>query len=321
MVNRMYADYLRLRSLRAVGRIYGRSNQALHEMFQRRGLKMYRVRLEYIDYKGHRYTPRGKGGYYGRTTGNKRLHLNRVIWEEAHGPVPEGYEVWFVDGDRTNFDLENLELRKRSGARANPLGVNGHTVKRAEEMCARHIGFITLKAQRLAGQFGVPIEDLIQCGRIGVFEAVKRFDKKIAKEKGAKFLTFAAFHIRAQMQRYLRANTRTVRRPANRLLEGEDVSISKPIAGCEDLTLGDLLGADEQVTGATAAHELRARVAEALQTLDAEEREIVELYFFENLTHDAIGKKMGVTGSAIQQRLPRALRTLRYRLKDFQEAA
>lgn len=38
----------------------------------------------------------------------KQLHL--LIWEEANGPVPEGYCVIFKDGDRRNCALENLAL-------------------------------------------------------------------------------------------------------------------------------------------------------------------------------------------------------------------
>lgn len=32
----------------------------------------------------------------------------RVVYEQAYGEIPEGYEVCFVDGDKTNFDTGNL---------------------------------------------------------------------------------------------------------------------------------------------------------------------------------------------------------------------
>ena len=38
----------------------------------------------------------------------RQLHL--LIWEEAHGPVPEGYLVIFKDKDRQNCVLENLAM-------------------------------------------------------------------------------------------------------------------------------------------------------------------------------------------------------------------
>ena len=31
-----------------------------------------------------------------------------LIWERHHGPVPDGYNVIFLDGDKSNFDLSNL---------------------------------------------------------------------------------------------------------------------------------------------------------------------------------------------------------------------
>lgn len=36
-----------------------------------------------------------------------------IIWEEANGPVPKGYAVIFGDGNRRNFDLNNLILVSR----------------------------------------------------------------------------------------------------------------------------------------------------------------------------------------------------------------
>lgn len=33
---------------------------------------------------------------------------HRVIYEKAYGPIPDGYLVVFLDGNRNNFDLDNL---------------------------------------------------------------------------------------------------------------------------------------------------------------------------------------------------------------------
>lgn len=35
---------------------------------------------------------------------------HRMIWEEAHGPIPKGHVVIFLDGDRTNTVLDNLAM-------------------------------------------------------------------------------------------------------------------------------------------------------------------------------------------------------------------
>jgi hypothetical protein len=49
----------------------------------------------------------------------KRKHT--YLWEEAHGPVPKGHTVIFADGNKTNFDLDNLLLVSR-----NELAVMNH---------------------------------------------------------------------------------------------------------------------------------------------------------------------------------------------------
>lgn len=36
-----------------------------------------------------------------------------LVWEKAHGPLPEGRKIDFIDGDRQNVSLENLRLRPR----------------------------------------------------------------------------------------------------------------------------------------------------------------------------------------------------------------
>lgn len=40
--------------------------------------------------------------------------LHRTIWEEHHGPIPEGYAVEFKDGNKENVDIENLFLASRA---------------------------------------------------------------------------------------------------------------------------------------------------------------------------------------------------------------
>lgn len=39
-----------------------------------------------------------------------RRALHQVVWEDAHGPVPDGFEIHHCDKDKTNNDLANLQL-------------------------------------------------------------------------------------------------------------------------------------------------------------------------------------------------------------------
>lgn len=39
--------------------------------------------------------------------------LHRILWEDAHGPVPAGHSVCFKNGDKLDCELANLELVPR----------------------------------------------------------------------------------------------------------------------------------------------------------------------------------------------------------------
>ena len=36
--------------------------------------------------------------------------LHRQVWEEANGPIPEGCNIVFLNGDKTDVRLDNLAL-------------------------------------------------------------------------------------------------------------------------------------------------------------------------------------------------------------------
>ena len=49
------------------------------------------------------------GGKAHRRRGTwKQKHV--LLWENEHGPVPDGYRVMFLDKNRLNYELDNLEL-------------------------------------------------------------------------------------------------------------------------------------------------------------------------------------------------------------------
>lgn len=56
------------------------------------------------EFNGERYYLCGR--YYQHH--GKRLH--RDVWELHNGPIPEGYHIHHIDGDRSNNSLENLAL-------------------------------------------------------------------------------------------------------------------------------------------------------------------------------------------------------------------
>lgn len=51
-------------------------------------------------------------GYYIITSSKQLLH--RMVWEKYYGPIPEGYNVHHIDGNKKNNDISNLELISHS---------------------------------------------------------------------------------------------------------------------------------------------------------------------------------------------------------------
>ena len=55
----------------------------------------------------------GRGYLYCWQDGKRRRH-HIVVWEQAYGPVPSGYEVDHINGKRDDNRLENLRIVTRS---------------------------------------------------------------------------------------------------------------------------------------------------------------------------------------------------------------
>ena len=68
-----------------------------------------------------------KNPYTGFPTRYKHKHV--WVWEQEHGPVPDGHVVFFIDGDKTNCVPGNLMLIQR----AELLRLNQHGYKDAPE--------------------------------------------------------------------------------------------------------------------------------------------------------------------------------------------
>ncbi|MEY8462483.1 HNH endonuclease signature motif containing protein [Streptococcus merionis] len=68
-------------------------------------------------------------------------YLHRKTWEEHNGPIPGGYSVVFLDGDKTNWDISNLAcLSKNEVARMN----QNHLFSPDAEMTKAGIGYTKL---------------------------------------------------------------------------------------------------------------------------------------------------------------------------------
>lgn len=67
-----------------------------------------------VVFNGRKYHRQPDGHYANRFTfKGKTSYLHRDIWEDANGPIPEGYVVHHIDHDKENNDIGNLALMER----------------------------------------------------------------------------------------------------------------------------------------------------------------------------------------------------------------
>jgi RNA polymerase sigma factor (sigma-70 family) len=311
-VELMYADYLRLKSLRKTAALYGRTNQNLHDIFKRRGFCTKRKLHEPVLYKGKKYTP-CKGGLRRTDDRQRRCQrknfLHHAIWEDNFGPIPERHEVTFANGDRSDFRPENLiclsaaEMRRRNAS-----GENQHTKSAGEKRVLENMGFIVQRAQRHAATFGADLDDLIQEGRLAVMRASRTF----RKDKGVKFLTYASFWIRSRMETHCRRHSKAVRLPSTGKAFVNCVSLDEPMGEDGDRTLADvMLIEDESVTTSADFAMKSEALRRVIKRLPRQMRIVLEGRFWEGKTLEEIALKLRVTRERIRQIEFAALRRLR----------
>lgn len=52
-------------------------------------------------------------GYHRAKLGGRLRMVHNWVWEQEHGPIPEGFDIHHVDGDKQNNALDNLMLVDR----------------------------------------------------------------------------------------------------------------------------------------------------------------------------------------------------------------
>ncbi len=206
-------------------------------------------------------------------------------------------------------------------------------------------------ARRLAGRYrgrGEPVEDLEQVARIGLLNALDRFDP----EHGARFSTYATKTILGELKRHLRDRAWSVRAPRSlqerwletsraiedlthrlgrsptiaelataidlteeEVLEALDAggaytagSLDVPVGEDEDSSLIDLLGSEDPDLANVTQWTM---ITESIRSLPERQRHILYLRFFEGKTQSEIGVELGVSQMHISRLLRRSLEAVR----------
>lgn len=208
-------------------------------------------------------------------------------------------------------------------------------------------------------RWGVPLEDVIQQGNIGLLRAAERFDPA----KQCRLITYAAYWIRAEIRDYVVRAYRVVRfgttkneRRALRLyrttreddpaalaaasgLSEEQAARLLPLLASRDMSLDaespahggtglDRLAAagpspEEQAVASERGSQARAELAAALAELTPRERLIVEERWAgdDPVTLEHLGRRLGVSKERVRQIEERTRAKLRARLASFEGAA
>ena len=222
------------------------------------------------------------------------------------------------------------------------------------EACLPFVISIALEYRR----WGVPLEDIVQQGNLGLLRAAKKFD--LSKE--CRLATYAAYWIRAEIREYVVRGYRVVRlgttkgeRRALRLyrttqesdpaklaaasgvspakmellfplLASRETSLDANTNGTGPSTLDRLASTratpEEEVQASEARDRAARAVGQALRGLDAREQLIVKERMMneEPATLQALGDRLGVSKERVRQLEERAKTKLRSSLEDLRPA-
>lgn len=225
---------------------------------------------------------------------------------------------------------------------------NGKAGRDLIEACLPFVMTIALEYRR----WGIPIEDIIQEGNIGLLKAADRFDP----DRGCRLVTYAAYWIRAEIRDFVTRGYRIVRlgaskneRRALRLyrktrerdpevlahlsgLAVERVETLLPVLMARDVNLDaqdpnglspadKLAGQDpspeEQALGSEAREKLNQALYHAVDELPPRERDIMRNRWLTEtpLTLEQVGKQFGISKERVRQIEERAKRRVRERIE------
>ena len=179
------------------------------------------------------------------------------------------------------------------------------SVKARRRLVECNLRFAVQVAKQYQGM-GLELEDLIQVANLGLFEAVERFDPS----RGVKFISFAVWYVRAELQKALNDLSRVVRIPSHKTMtEGKDfstLSTSKKVGEDEDSeTYADRYLAGEQAKAKHEVTDLKELLNVALNNLKPKQRDAVKMFYGIDREYpmhmEHIAEELEVTGERARQ--------------------
>ena len=151
---------------------------------------------------------------------------------------------------------------------------------------------------------GLELEDLIAFGNVGLFEALDRFDTN----KDFKFITFAVWYVRAEIQKALNDLSRTVRIPSHKTKTEEysTKSIHTPVGDDENKeTYADRFLEAETTRSSREKADFAFDLNRALDQIPTKQREAVTRFYGIGREYaqcmEQIAEELNVTGERARQ--------------------
>lgn len=177
-----------------------------------------------------------------------------------------------------------------------------------DELITHNLRLVVYLAKKYEGS-GVPSEDMVSIGTIGLIKAVNTF----TPERSIKLATYASRCIGNEILMYLR-------KTSNRR---QEASLDEPLnvdGDGNELLLSDILGSDENMVGQQLEQDAeRAGLRRAVNSLSARERRIMELRFGltdgVERTQKEAADALGISQSYISRLEKRIIQTLKLQLE------
>jgi RNA polymerase sigma-B factor len=167
----------------------------------------------------------------------------------------------------------------------------------------QYLPLVRRLARRHVGH-GEQFEDLVQVGSIGLIKAIDRFQL----ERGVDLATYAIPTIDGEIKRHLRDRAWLIRIP--RRLQELDPTLKARVAELVDGQNGELDG-DSVLEHGYELGEDRIALARGFRVLDARERVLLRLAYFEGLSQAQIACRVGISQIHVSRLTRRALAKLR----------
>lgn len=228
--------------------------------------------------------------------------------------------------------------------------------RRLAEKVREHLPMVRRLARSYHMRSGVELDDLVQVGCLGLLRAIRRFDPSMGRLFEAyastmivgeimHYLRDSATLIRApreltELRSTVKAATSRLEQQVQREPSCEEIAMATGLClakveevvamerSVRPLSLDAAMDAEDEASpmrlqlvdqrqkAASLAAEDHIMISQAIAQLSPWSREVIELSFFQDLSQQEVGRRMGVSQTQVSRRVRMALRELCHLMSD-----